>query len=107
MPAPQVRGFAERLNQVAGVRLDVAAIRNSFFGGGINIAGLITASDILEQVRKQALGDALVLPTICLKDGSLFLDDVTVAELESQAGRPVLVSPPKPAALAATLGLLD
>ena len=36
-----------RLNRIADVELNVCVVKNDFFGGGINIAGLLTAQDIM------------------------------------------------------------
>ena len=45
------------------------------------MAGLITGSDLVEQLKGKDLGDYLVIPSVMLKqDSDLLLDDYTVVE---------------------------
>ena len=58
-------------------------IRNEFFGESITVSGLITGQDLIKQLKGQELGDRLLLPCNMLRSGEdVFLDDVTVSELE-------------------------
>ncbi len=62
----------------------VYPIRNEFFGERITVAGLITGRDLKKQLRGRPLGDRLLLPVNMLRSGErVFLDDVTVEELQS------------------------
>ena len=64
---------------------EVIAIQNNFFGENITVAGLITGRDLIDQLKGRDLGDALLIPSVMLRqEGDVFLDDVTVEEL-SQA----------------------
>ena len=61
----------------------VIPIRNDFFGEMITVSGLITGSDLKKQLRGQELGEELLLPVNMFRAGEqVFLDDVTVQELE-------------------------
>lgn len=72
----------------------VVPIRNDFFGETINVAGLVTGRDILAQLRGVPLGDRLIVPDTMLRQGEpVFLDDVTLADLERELGVPVSVAP--------------
>ena len=58
-------------------------IRNDFFGESITVSGLITGQDLISQLQGRPLGDCLLLPCNMLRSGEeVFLDDVTVSELE-------------------------
>ena len=58
-------------------------IRNEFFGESITVSGLITGQDLIKQLKGQELGDRLLLPCNMLRSGEdVFLDDVTVSDLE-------------------------
>ena len=58
-------------------------IRNDFFGESITVSGLITGQDLISQLKGRDLGDRLLLPCNMLRSGEdVFLDDVTVSELE-------------------------
>lgn len=65
------------------VQVHVYSIRNDFFGEKITVAGLLTAQDIIAQIQGKPLGDRLLIPESMLRSGEdVFLDDVTVAEME-------------------------
>ncbi|MCI8292802.1 MAG: DUF512 domain-containing protein [Hespellia sp.] len=58
-------------------------IRNDFFGEKITVSGLITGQDLIAQLQGKPLGDRLLLSCTMLKnDEAIFLDDVTVPEVE-------------------------
>ncbi len=60
----------------------VKMIKNNFFGGEITVAGLVTATDIKEQLKDTQLGEELLIPSVMLRDGGdMFLDSITVQEL--------------------------
>ena len=72
----------------------VAAIRNDFFGESINVAGLVTGGDILKQLQGKELGGRLLVPDTMLRhEGDLFLDNVSLKDLERELGVPVSVVP--------------
>lgn len=72
------------------VKISVYAIRNDFFGELITVSGLLTGQDLKAQLMGQDLGERLLLPQNVLKSGeSVFLDDMTVKELEKALQVPV------------------
>jgi len=63
----------------------VKAVKNNFFGGKITVAGLVTATDIEEQLKNIDLGEELLIPSAMLRDGGdMFLDSVTLEELSTR-----------------------
>ena len=86
-----IRQMAERMEQVfPGLTIQVAAIRNDFFGERITVSGLLTGEDIIAQLKGKELGSALLLPQNVLRSGEdVFLDDVTVKQMESALQVPV------------------
>lgn len=63
----------------------VFAVKNNFFGGKINVSGLVTATDIEQQLKNEALGEELLIPSVMLRaEGDMFLDSVTVDELSNR-----------------------
>lgn len=107
MPAPFVQEFAARLNQIENVEVNVCVVKNDFFGQDIHIAGLLTATDILNHLRAfPDCHETVYLPEICLRDRTLFLDDVTLEEARRESGLDLRVVGNRPRDLAATLGLL-
>ena len=73
--------------------VNVIAIRNDFFGNNVTVSGLLTGTDIIRQLllRKDELGDELLIGANMLNCDSVFLDDVTVQELEDSLGVKVRV----------------
>jgi len=62
----------------------VFAIDNDFFGHDINVAGLVTAQDMIRQLTGKPLGERLLIPDNMLRHGeTVFLDDLTVADVEN------------------------
>ena len=69
--------------KLPNVTLQVYEIRNDFFGECITVSGLITAQDLIAQLKDQELGEELLLPCNMLRSGEdVFLDDLTVADVE-------------------------
>jgi NifB/MoaA-like Fe-S oxidoreductase len=63
----------------------VVAIKNNFFGGRITVTGLLTGTDILEQLKGKELGTELLISSSMLRhEGDMFLDSITVEEVEKQ-----------------------
>jgi len=72
------------------ITVHVYAIRNDFFGEMITVSGLLTGQDLLAQLKEQRLGEKLLLPQNVLKSGeAVFLDDMTLAELEKALQVPI------------------
>lgn len=62
---------------------EVMPVKNNFFGGKITVTGLITGIDIIEQLRGKSLGEELLISSSMLRhEGDMFLDSVTVQEVE-------------------------
>jgi putative radical SAM enzyme (TIGR03279 family) len=67
------------------LKCNVVSVKNNFFGGHINVAGLITATDLEEQLKGKDLGEELLIPSVMLRDGGdMFLDSVTLKELSQK-----------------------
>lgn len=106
LAAPVLADFIGQLNGIRGLHLNLCVIKNDFFGGGINVTGLLTATDILAQLQRFPALDEVIIPAVCLRDERLFLDDVTVPALSRSLGKPVRVVGISPYDLAAELGLI-
>lgn len=72
----------------------VYPIINHFWGETITVAGLVTAGDMMEQLKGQELGEVLFLPDCMLRhQQDFFLDDKTVQDVENALGVKVQVIP--------------
>ncbi len=82
-----------------GVEVTVHAIVNRFFGETVTVAGLVTGGDILAQLTGLE-ADELLIPGNMLRAGEpVFLDGMTLEELESGLGVPIRVVTPDGAEL--------
>lgn len=73
----------EMMKRFPGLQIHLYEIRNDFFGERITVSGLLTGQDIRDQLMGKELGERLLLPENVLRSGeTVFLDDITVAELE-------------------------
>ncbi|NOQ42188.1 MAG: DUF512 domain-containing protein [Desulfuromusa sp.] len=87
----ELANFAENLSLQTGVKLDVIAIKNDFFGSDVTVAGLITGADLLSQLQGLSLGDGVLIPDVMLKDGGqLFLDDMRIEDISLSLQVPVI-----------------
>ncbi|MBE6064206.1 DUF512 domain-containing protein [Clostridium cochlearium] len=74
------------------IDIEVKEIINNFFGETITVAGLITGSDIKDQLKKEEVKDYILIPRNMLKaDEDIFLDDVTVKELEDFYNKKIII----------------
>lgn len=85
LAAPYLKKLVEKLNnKYPNIKVNVYTILNHFFGTEITVAGLLTGSDIIEQLKGQNLGEFLILPEVLLRNGeTVLLDDTTVEQMES------------------------
>ena len=99
--------LCSRLMQAdSSLRIDTVAIKNNFFGGEITVTGLVTATDIAEQLQGKPLGELLILPSVMLRhEQDRFLDDRTPEELSDTLGIPIHILQTDGASLAELLEL--
>jgi putative radical SAM enzyme (TIGR03279 family) len=74
-----------RIQTIRGVSVDLATVKNYYFGPSVTVAGLLTGGDILKALQHRRLGDVLVIPASMLKeDEDVFLDNMTLKQLEKR-----------------------
>lgn len=79
----KLAGLAEK--KYSGLKCELYSIRNDFFGETITVSGLITATDILKQLENKNLGTELLISSSMLRrDTDVFLDDLTVSDVENR-----------------------
>ncbi|WP_286149486.1 DUF512 domain-containing protein [Romboutsia ilealis] len=70
------------MEKCPNVQIDVYKIINKFFGDTITVSGLVTATDIIDQLKGKDLGETLYIPRSMLKaDEEIFLDNITLEEI--------------------------
>ena len=87
--APELQKMIDKLNARFGTRLMVEALENSYFGGDVSVAGLLTGQDLL-QARERITGEFVVIPKQMLKsDEAIMLDGMRLADVSRALGQPV------------------
>jgi putative radical SAM enzyme (TIGR03279 family) len=83
--------LVQQLNAVEGLQVRMAALRSDYWGQEITVTGLLTGQDLLRGLQGKDLGEAIVLPSLMLKnDDTRFLDDMTVEDVARQLGIQIL-----------------
>lgn len=68
----------EQLNAKYGSKHSFVPVPNRFFGGKVNVTGLLTAGDILAAAE----GKRIILPAVVLNNDNLFLDDKSLEQFK-------------------------
>ncbi|WP_299448786.1 DUF512 domain-containing protein [uncultured Phascolarctobacterium sp.] len=79
---PVLKPLMDELNQKFGSKHAFVPVPNKFFGGKVNVTGLLTAGDILQAVQ----GKRIILPAVVLNNDNLFLDDKSLVQFKESFG---------------------
>ena len=81
-----LKDMVERLNQIFWIEARIVPVINRFLGEGITVSGLLTGGDIGDALAStQVEGDEIVLlPPNCLNHHGLFLDDLSIEDMEQR-----------------------
>ncbi len=89
MFAPILREQIDKYNALTGSRLTVLAVPNTYFGGDVSVAGLLSGQDFLA-VRDKIVGDFVVIPRVTIKsDEPIFIDGMTYEAIKAAFPVPV------------------
>jgi len=89
MFAPIFSEQVEKLNALIGSKLKVLAVPNTYFGGDVAVAGLLTGQDYLA-VKDKIEGDFVIIPKHTIKsDEPILLDGMLFDDLKAQFDVPV------------------
>ncbi len=69
------------------IRWEIYPIPNRYFGGNVHVAGLVTGQDLIAELTGKHLYKTLLIPKNMLREKeAVFLDGLTVPELEEKLG---------------------
>jgi putative radical SAM enzyme (TIGR03279 family) len=94
LAAMTLQPLAQEMNAVEHLHVDVMGISSPFWGEAVDVAGLLTGSDLLHALSPEPLDNyaAIIIPSVMLKHGTqLFLDGMQVSELSAQLSTPFVV----------------
>ena len=85
---PYMKRIMSMINEkFPNITINTRAIKNNFFGGGVNVSGLVTGGDLIDQLRDDDIGDRLIITSSMLRfENDLFLDDVSTDDVERELG---------------------
>ncbi len=94
LPAEYMRGLLEKVQKkFKGLEFEIYPIVNDFFGRMITVSGLVTGTDILNQLKDRELPQRLLIPSSMLRaEQDLFLDSISIEEVRARLGRRIDVS---------------
>lgn len=70
----------DKLNKKYHTQHKFFPVKNEFFGGKVNVTGLLTGGDILNNVQEERI----ILPAVVLNNDNLFLDDMPLAQFKER-----------------------
>ncbi len=83
--APFLKLFLKELNKVKNLEAELFVVENRFWGGNVDVAGLLTGRDLFHSLRRKKPGHYLFIPSTMIKEGTgLFLDGVTLNSLSER-----------------------
>ena len=89
MFAPIMSEQIAEYNRLTNSRLTVLAVPNTYFGGDVSVAGLLSGQDLLN-VRDQIVGDFVIIPKHIIKsDEPILIDGMAYDELKEKIGVPI------------------
>ncbi len=90
--APFMRDWVSRYAP-RGASISVQAITNRFFGESVTVSGLIVGADLAEQLSHADAQLVLIPDSMLNSDKTMFLDDMSIADVEGRIGIPVQAIP--------------
>ena len=77
----------KKIEEKTGVQISVYPVKNNFFGGKVTVTGLICGCDLQKTLLDNKIsGDVLICSSMLKCDEDIFLDDMTVPEIEENTG---------------------
>ncbi len=94
LAADYMRHLMEKISEkFSGVQYEIFPIVNRFFGEMITVSGLVTGTDILEQLKGRSLPSRLLIPSSMLRaEQDLFLDSISLEEVQEKLNRPIEIT---------------
>lgn len=86
--APFLRSLLAE-NPFEGVKVEVRAVENRFFGPSVTVAGLLTGRDLADALSGAKADEILISEAMLRHEEGLFLDDMTREALEQALSIPV------------------
>ena len=81
------RLFDAAREKFPGLEINLVPVHNDFFGGTVDVTGLLVGQDLVLRLSRETLGDEILIPNAMLMaDEDVFLDDMTLDTLSEELG---------------------
>jgi len=102
---PYLKKFIAKLADKEHLPVDVISVKNTFFGETVTVTGLLTGRDVISTLHDNIDHyTVLIVPDVVLREGdSLFLDNVSLQDLEDATGLKVFTTDGTPQGFIDTL----
>ena len=87
--APFMKSLMRKF-EIPGVEVAVIPIENEFFGNSVTVSGLLTGSDLIRELEGIDCDKILITECMLREYEDIFLDDMTLAEVEQAIGCPIV-----------------
>ena len=84
---PFMKSLMKRF-QIPGVEVEVVPIENGFFGPDVTVTGLLTGGDLIRGLAGKTADRVLVTECMLRDQEDVFLDDLTLPEVQEKVGIP-------------------
>ena len=83
-----MNGLFDRVREkFPGLEINLVPVKNDFFGGTVDVTGLLVGRDLVRRLRQETLGDEILIPgAMLMADEDVFLDDMTLEALSAALG---------------------
>lgn len=101
---PYLSRYIARLVK-AGINIAAVPVENTFFGTSVTVTGLLTGRDVIKSLSGLVdKNDIVLVPDVVLRDeGDLFLDDISLNDLEEVLGVAAVTIPSTPQGIIAAV----
>ena len=104
-PYRYLADFLQNLGMKTGIVFQVVAVKNRLFGESVTVTGLVSGRDIIAALEGMDLGEMVLIPDVMLKEGEgLFLDNLSLADLEAALHKQVVVAEATPSGIYRAIG---
>jgi putative radical SAM enzyme (TIGR03279 family) len=85
---PFLKKFIDRLSEKENIDIKLLQVENRFFGTSVTVAGLLTGRDVIKTLHDNIDSyEVLLVPDVGMKeDEDIFLDDVSLKDIEDATG---------------------
>ncbi len=89
---PIIKKIGEHITNIYKIKVDVLPIVNNYLGRSITVTGLLSASDVIQQIHnREDLGEVIILPENMFNQEGITIDDYSISDIEQKIGKRCLI----------------